>query len=165
MEPSSRGCVFPIPVLVVSLNTVTVILAVSTMLPNPLHTLAQLHSRPSELPSWVDNTHLRYSLVVHPETSPLSDEEYVVSRSPSSSTYVREEQTHSSMPSKSSMVYIAICFRSSFPPHRRHLFLFQSHRYGYRQFRILRSTPLIHPPQGQNQIRPLCPRMKRTRFA
>lgn len=160
MEPSSRGYVFPIPVPVVSSNTFTVILAVSTMLPNPLHTLAQLHSRPSELPSWVDNTHLRYSLVIHPETSPLSDEECVVSRSPSSTTYLREEQTHSSMLSKSSMVYIAVCFRSSFPPHRRHQFLCQSHRCGYRQFRTLPSTPLIHPPQGQNEIRPPCPRME-----
>jgi hypothetical protein len=54
------------------------VLAVSTMLPNPLQTLAQLHARPIELPSWVDNTHLRYSLIVHPENSPLSNEEYVV---------------------------------------------------------------------------------------
>jgi hypothetical protein len=60
------------------LNTFTVVYAVSTMLPNPLQTLAQLHARPLELPSWVDNTHLRYSLIVHPETSPLSDEECVV---------------------------------------------------------------------------------------
>jgi hypothetical protein len=54
------------------------VLAVSTMLPNPLQTLAQLHARPIELPSWVDNTYLRYSLIVHPENSPLSNEEYVV---------------------------------------------------------------------------------------
>jgi hypothetical protein len=60
------------------LNTFTVVYAVSTMLPNPLQTLAQLHARSLELPSWVDNTHLQYSLVVHPETSPLSDEECVV---------------------------------------------------------------------------------------
>lgn len=61
-----------------SLNTFTVVYAVSTMLPNPLQTLAQLHARPLDLPSWVDNTHLEYSLIVHPETSPLSDEECVV---------------------------------------------------------------------------------------
>ena len=60
------------------LNSLTVVYAVSTMLPNPLQTLAQLHARPLELPSWVDNTHLRYSLIVHLETSPLSDEECVV---------------------------------------------------------------------------------------
>ena len=70
------------------LNTLTVVYAVSTMLPNPLQTLAQLHARPLELPSWVDNTHLRYSLIVHPETSPLSDEECVVFIDPSSSTHV-----------------------------------------------------------------------------
>ncbi|KAH9982364.1 ER-golgi trafficking TRAPP I complex 85 kDa subunit-domain-containing protein [Lactifluus volemus] len=52
-----------------------IMLAVSTMLPNPLSTLAQLHARPLELPSWVDNTHLRYSLIVHPKNSPLSDDE------------------------------------------------------------------------------------------
>jgi hypothetical protein len=34
-----------------------VVLAVSTMLPNPLQTLAQLHARSVELPSWVDSTH------------------------------------------------------------------------------------------------------------
>ncbi len=60
------------------LNTFTVVYAVSTTLPNPLQTLAQLHARPVELPPWVDNTHLRYSLIVHPETSTLSDEECVV---------------------------------------------------------------------------------------
>jgi hypothetical protein len=59
------------------LNLFTVMLAVSTMLPNPLSTLAQLHARPLELPSWVDNTHLRYSLIVHPKNSPLSDDEFV----------------------------------------------------------------------------------------
>ena len=160
MEPSSCRYVFPLPILSRVLNFVTVILAVSTMLPNPLHTLAQLHSRHVELPSWVDNTHLRYSLIVHPETSPLSDEECVVSRTPSSSTHVREEQTHSLMLSKSSMVYIAIYFRSSFPRHRHRLFLFHSHLYGYRQFHNLCSTPPIHPSQSQNQFRPLCPRTK-----
>jgi len=60
------------------LNAFTVVLAVSTMLPNPLQTLAQLHARPLEFPSWVDNTHFRYSLIIHPENSPLSDEECVV---------------------------------------------------------------------------------------
>jgi hypothetical protein len=70
------------------LKTVTVVLAVSTMLPNPLQTLAQLHSRPLELPSWVDNTHLRYSLIIHPENSPLSDEECVFSQSLSLLTHL-----------------------------------------------------------------------------
>ena len=55
----------------------TVVFAVSTMLPNPLQTLAQLHARPLQLPSWVDTTHLRYSLIIHPENSPLTNEECV----------------------------------------------------------------------------------------
>ena len=54
-----------------------VIFAVSTMLPNPLQTLAQLHARLLQLPSWVDTTHLRYSLIIHPENSPLTNEECV----------------------------------------------------------------------------------------
>ena len=80
MEPPSCQCVLPMHVLIISwvLIAHTVVLAVSTMLPNPLHTLAQLHARSVELPSWVDSTHLRYSLIVHPENSPLSDEECVV---------------------------------------------------------------------------------------
>ncbi|KAI0307705.1 ER-golgi trafficking TRAPP I complex 85 kDa subunit-domain-containing protein [Multifurca ochricompacta] len=56
-------------------HPVAILLAVSTMLPNPLQTLAQLHARPLDFPSWVDSTHLRYSLIIHPESSPLSDEE------------------------------------------------------------------------------------------
>lgn len=81
MEPSSCECVLSMPAPDCQLrviNTFTVVLAVSTMLPNPLQTLAQLHARPLQLPSWVDNTHLRYSLVIHPDNSPLSDEECVV---------------------------------------------------------------------------------------
>ncbi|KAI0068320.1 hypothetical protein BV25DRAFT_1793504 [Artomyces pyxidatus] len=56
-------------------HPVAVILAVSTMAPNPLQALAQLHARPPEFPSWVDGTQLRYSLIIHPKNSPLSDEE------------------------------------------------------------------------------------------
>jgi hypothetical protein len=77
LEPSSCECVFLVLVESRVLSTFTVVYAVSTMLPNPLQTLAQLHARPLELPSWVDNTHLQYSLIVHPETSSLSDEECV----------------------------------------------------------------------------------------
>ena len=47
------------------------------MLPNPLQTLAQLHARLPQFPSWVDTTHLRYSLIIHPENSPLTNEECV----------------------------------------------------------------------------------------
>ncbi|KAF8273905.1 ER-golgi trafficking TRAPP I complex 85 kDa subunit-domain-containing protein [Lactarius quietus] len=56
-------------------HPVAIIFAVSTMLPNPLQTLAQLHARPPQFPSWVDTTHLRYSLIIHPENSPLTNEE------------------------------------------------------------------------------------------
>jgi len=56
----------------------SVILAVSTTAANPLQALSQLHARPPELPSWVDNNHLVYSLIVHPKASPLSDEEYAL---------------------------------------------------------------------------------------
>lgn len=51
-----------------------VILAVSTTGINPLQAVKNLHSRQSELPSWVDPTHLRFTLIVHPRNSPLSDE-------------------------------------------------------------------------------------------
>ena len=72
----------------------------------------------------------------------------------------REGQTHSSMLSKSSMVYIVICFRSSSPLHHHHLFPSHSHLYGYRQYLNLRSTHLIHPLRGQNQFQPLGSQLK-----
>ncbi|KAI9460993.1 ER-golgi trafficking TRAPP I complex 85 kDa subunit-domain-containing protein [Lactarius psammicola] len=56
-------------------HPVAIVFAVSTMLSNPLQTLAQLHARPLQFPSWVDTTHLRYSLIIHPENSPLTNEE------------------------------------------------------------------------------------------
>ncbi|KAA1467917.1 hypothetical protein DENSPDRAFT_856966 [Dentipellis sp. KUC8613] len=56
-------------------HPVAIVLAVSTTAPNPLQSLAQLHSRPPEFPPWVDNTYLRYTLIIHPKNSPLSDEE------------------------------------------------------------------------------------------
>jgi hypothetical protein len=78
MEPPSRGCVHPpLQNLDRDFNLVIVVFAVSTMLPNPLQTLAQLHARPLQFPSWVDTTHLKYSLVIHPENSPLTNEECV----------------------------------------------------------------------------------------
>jgi trafficking protein particle complex subunit 8 len=52
-----------------------VILAVSTTAPNPLQAITALHSRILEFPSWVDPVFLRYTLIVHPKNSPLSDEE------------------------------------------------------------------------------------------
>jgi hypothetical protein len=72
----------------------------------------------------------------------------------------REEPTHSSTLSKSSTVYIAICFRSSFLHHPHHLFPFRSHLYGYRQYRTLRLTHLIHLPRGRNRFQILGPQTK-----
>ncbi|KAF7306800.1 hypothetical protein MIND_00471700 [Mycena indigotica] len=56
-------------------HPVAIILAVSTTAPNPLQAITALHSRAIELPSWVDNTFLRYTLIVHPKNSPFSEEE------------------------------------------------------------------------------------------
>ncbi|EFI28666.1 hypothetical protein CC1G_13692 [Coprinopsis cinerea okayama7 len=56
-------------------HPVSVILAVSTTAPNPLQAITALHARQPQLPSWVDPTHLRYTVIVHPKNSPLSDEE------------------------------------------------------------------------------------------
>ncbi|KAJ7169750.1 ER-golgi trafficking TRAPP I complex 85 kDa subunit-domain-containing protein [Mycena filopes] len=60
-------------------HPVAIILAVSTTAPNPLQAITALHSRAIELPSWVDPTFLRYTLIVHPQDSPLSDEDYLLS--------------------------------------------------------------------------------------
>ncbi|KAH6916862.1 ER-golgi trafficking TRAPP I complex 85 kDa subunit-domain-containing protein [Coprinopsis sp. MPI-PUGE-AT-0042] len=56
-------------------HPVAVILAVSTASPNPLQVITELHSRPIQLPAWVDQTYLKYTLIIHPNDSPLSDEE------------------------------------------------------------------------------------------
>src|SRR5712671_5017680 len=77
-----------------------------------------------------------------------------------------EEQTHSSMLSKSSMVYIAICFPSSFLHHRPHLSLSQSHLCGCHQYRNHHySTLPTRPLQCRNQLQSLGPHTMRTRFA
>jgi len=55
----------------------SVILAVSTTAPNPLQAITALHSRVVELPAWVDPIYLQYTLIIHPQSSPLSDEECV----------------------------------------------------------------------------------------
>ncbi|KAJ3734691.1 ER-golgi trafficking TRAPP I complex 85 kDa subunit-domain-containing protein, partial [Lentinula guzmanii] len=52
-----------------------IILAVSTNTSNPLQAISNLHARAIELPSWVDPAYLRYTLIVHPKDSTLSDEE------------------------------------------------------------------------------------------
>ncbi|KAG6878643.1 hypothetical protein C0993_001166 [Termitomyces sp. T159_Od127] len=58
-------------------HPVALILAVSTTAPNPLQAVAALHSRALEFPPWVDTNILRYTLIIHPENSPLSNEEAV----------------------------------------------------------------------------------------
>ncbi|KAK1228620.1 hypothetical protein PQX77_008273 [Marasmius sp. AFHP31] len=52
-----------------------IILAVSTNTPNPLQVITNLHSRAVDLPSWVDLTYLKFTLIIHPKDSTLSDEE------------------------------------------------------------------------------------------
>ncbi|KAK2461653.1 hypothetical protein APHAL10511_006116 [Amanita phalloides] len=56
-------------------HPVTVIFAASTTSPNPLQAITALHSRALDLPSWVDTTLFRYTLIIHPRNSSLSDEE------------------------------------------------------------------------------------------
>lgn len=56
-----------------------VILAVSTLAPNPLQAVTELHSRYNDvrLPPWVDPVRLCHTLIIHPTSSPLNSEEYV----------------------------------------------------------------------------------------
>jgi trafficking protein particle complex subunit 8 len=56
-----------------------VILAVSTMTSNPSSPdrFQGLHATPLDLSYWVDPAILKYTLVIHPEKSNLSDEECV----------------------------------------------------------------------------------------
>ncbi|KAF8973873.1 ER-golgi trafficking TRAPP I complex 85 kDa subunit-domain-containing protein [Flammula alnicola] len=56
-------------------HPVALILAVSTTAPNPLQAITALHSRSVHFPPWVDSNFLRYTLIIHPQHSPLSDEE------------------------------------------------------------------------------------------
>ncbi|PPQ62964.1 hypothetical protein CVT24_006070 [Panaeolus cyanescens] len=56
-------------------HPVALILAVSTTTPNPLQAITALHSRTLQLPAWVDNNLIKYTLIIHPERSSLSDEE------------------------------------------------------------------------------------------
>ncbi|CAK5264890.1 unnamed protein product [Mycena citricolor] len=56
-------------------HPVAIILAVSTTAPNPLQAITALHARAIELPAWVDPIYIRYTLIVHPENSPFSEEE------------------------------------------------------------------------------------------
>ncbi|KII93831.1 hypothetical protein PLICRDRAFT_36073 [Plicaturopsis crispa FD-325 SS-3] len=56
-------------------HPVAIILAVSTTAPNPLQAITALHSRIPDFPPWVDSTHIRCTLIIHPRDSPLSNEE------------------------------------------------------------------------------------------
>lgn len=60
------------------LKDALVIYAVSTRAPNPLQAITTLLSRKHDLPPWVDQTHLRYTLIIHPQDSSLNDEESVI---------------------------------------------------------------------------------------
>lgn len=55
----------------------SVVCAVSTLAANPLQALQDMHARSADFPPWVDNTHMRHSLIIHPSNSPLSDSMYV----------------------------------------------------------------------------------------
>ena len=79
-HPAASACLlFSCLNLIIKTNTANaVILAVSTTAPNPLQAITALHSRPVELPAWVDSIYLRYTLIIHPQNSPLSDEECVM---------------------------------------------------------------------------------------
>ncbi|KAF8575503.1 hypothetical protein K439DRAFT_1419748 [Ramaria rubella] len=56
-------------------HPVAVILAVSTLAPNPLQAVTELQSRRIDLPQWVDPTRLRHTLIIHPSNSPLNSDE------------------------------------------------------------------------------------------
>ncbi|KAF8167761.1 ER-golgi trafficking TRAPP I complex 85 kDa subunit-domain-containing protein [Crassisporium funariophilum] len=58
-------------------HPVAVILAVSTTAPNPLQAITAMHSRNLQFPPWVDGNFLRYTLIIHPQNSPLTDEEAI----------------------------------------------------------------------------------------
>jgi hypothetical protein len=118
-----------------SLNKYTVvIMAVSTMAPNPLQAITALHSRALDFPSWVDLTILRYTLIIHPRGSTLSDEEYVIPTAVYSSiltTAIYTERELFSMLSRSNMDCTATFFHSPFHHlhHLRFLFLHCCHVY------------------------------------
>lgn len=76
-HPSASVSIRPQPLRSIIDYLITVILAVSTTAPNPLQAVATLHSRAIDLPAWVDPACLRYTLIIHPQDSPLSEEECV----------------------------------------------------------------------------------------
>ncbi|KXN83896.1 hypothetical protein AN958_00976 [Leucoagaricus sp. SymC.cos] len=56
-------------------HPVAIVLAASTTAPNPLQAITTLHARALQLPPWVDPNYLKYTLIVHPQNSSLSNEE------------------------------------------------------------------------------------------
>ncbi|KIJ24365.1 hypothetical protein M422DRAFT_274866 [Sphaerobolus stellatus SS14] len=54
-----------------------VILASSTVAPNPLQAVTELHAKYNEmhLPSWVDPSRLCHTIIIHPSNSPLNSDE------------------------------------------------------------------------------------------
>ncbi|KAF8309874.1 ER-golgi trafficking TRAPP I complex 85 kDa subunit-domain-containing protein, partial [Cantharellus anzutake] len=58
-------------------HPVALILATSTLAPNPLQAITALHARTLDLPSWVDTTLFRYTLIIHPTPSNLNPDEAV----------------------------------------------------------------------------------------
>ncbi|PCH33758.1 hypothetical protein WOLCODRAFT_60797 [Wolfiporia cocos MD-104 SS10] len=54
-------------------HPVSIIMTVSTRAVNPLQALQDLNARPLDLPPWVEPTHLRYYLIIHPADSPLTE--------------------------------------------------------------------------------------------
>ena len=56
----------------------SVILATSTLAPNPLQAITLLHARAPDFPPWVDSTMYRYTVIVHPSPSNLNPDEWVL---------------------------------------------------------------------------------------
>jgi hypothetical protein len=90
------------------------ILAVSTAAPNPLQAIMALYNRSLQFPPWVDSNVLRYILIVHPQNTHFSDEEYV-NRYLVTTTRANEiasELPRCSTPSRSNMDCIATFYPS-----------------------------------------------------
>ncbi|KAJ8468953.1 hypothetical protein ONZ45_g17058 [Pleurotus djamor] len=56
-------------------HPIALILAASTNAPNPLQAITNLHARHLDLPSWIDPTIIRHTLIIHPQNSALTNEE------------------------------------------------------------------------------------------
>ncbi|KAF9517937.1 hypothetical protein BS47DRAFT_419756 [Hydnum rufescens UP504] len=58
-------------------HPMALILATSTLAPNPLQAITILHARAPDLPPWVDTSMYRYTVIVHPSPSNLNPDEAV----------------------------------------------------------------------------------------